>query len=135
MKKTITLLLLVTALISCNDKKEKPFAAEVKKDRIDSAYAIYSMGNSIEAFSSKVIIVEKDTTLTVLTQVDSVTQKKRTVDTTLKLYFIPLRDTLFKDQTKRINPVFDSATKQPKATVVWRSIDAKFILQEFKIKK
>ncbi len=154
MRKFIALLAISISLTACNEKKSgwdanqatdqngKKYIyqdgnAEIyvtsgakPKSWVDSSYAAYHLGNSIEVFNSKVYIVYLDTTMTVA--VDSVTWKK--VDTTLKTYFFPQIDTLFQDQAKRQKPVLDEATKKIKKGINWLPIDEKFILQDYKLK-
>lgn len=135
MKKIIALIAIAISLTACKNDKSNPVistsAGEAKaKVRIDSTYAAYSLGNSLEAYMSKVFIIYKDTSL--MAFVDSSTQKK--VDTTLKQYYIPRLDTAFADQNRRQKPLFDSATKKIKTTIVWLPINEKFILKDFKAK-
>jgi len=99
------------------------------KTRVDSSYAAYHLGNSLEVFNSKVFIVYTDTSIAV--PIDNENLKK--VDTTIKTYYVPQIDTLFNDQVKRDKPLID-ANKKVKKGVLWFPIDQKFILQDYKSK-
>jgi hypothetical protein len=132
MKKIIVLLFAAFAIFACNSNKHQSAGTSLvkPKTRIDSCYAVYHFGNSIDAFTSKVYVLYQDTTLMKYVDHDSTTLKK--VDTTLVAYFVPKLDTAFDDQAKRLHPLLDSATKKTMSTIVWYPIDKKFILQEYK---
>lgn len=132
MRKLTVIITACILLFACNNQsKPKPIDKGKGKEGIDSSYATYSIGNSIETFTTKVYILTKDTAL--LKQVDSATIKK--VDTTLVTYFIPRLDTMFVDQGKRQRPVLDSITKKAKTTIVWIPMDESLVLIDYKKKK
>lgn len=137
MRKLISVIAATAFLAACNNQAKTAHLGKIDADslfssttRVDSSYATYSLGNSIETFTTKVYIVFKDTFL--LKQIDKVTARK--VDTTVKTYFIPRLDTLFADQAKRQNPVVDSITKKTKQTIIWVPIDENLVLVDYKKK-
>lgn len=132
MRKIITIAIILS-LTACTNEKSTPVnfsGTSEQKTRIDSSYATYSLGNSIETYTTKVYVLYKDTSL--MKQVDSLTLKK--IDTTLKIYFIPRVDTLFQDQAKRQNPLLDNL-KKTRTTIVWIPLDERLVLMDFKKKK